>query len=253
MALRERVLGKYPNCIFCGGTTPASTVDHVPARTIFDLRDRPGGLEFPACEPCNRGARRDEQIAAMISRVYPDAGTDAAAAELDEIMQGILNNYPGLLEEIIPTFRMEKLARQKGGPEVGALKCDGPILHKAMTGFAAKIGFALHFEYTGRPVPADGAAGVRWFSNVQALDGDLPEDLIKLFGAPRTLRQGKKHVEDQFGYSSVGTESGSMTAHFATFRFSFAVCAFVGERKELVRGPPDARHATIYRPGWLKG
>jgi len=250
-SLRERVLRKHPNCIFCGGGIPASTIDHVPARAIFDLRDRPGGLEFPACEPCNHGARRDEQIAAMISRAYPDASA-VAADELDGIMQGITNNHPGLIEELTPSFRQEKLARQKGGPGVGALRCDGPILNRAMKRFAAKIGFALHFEYTGRPVPAGGAAGVRWFTNVQAIDGELPADLIQLFGEHRTLRQGSKHVEDQFGYASVGTPSGSMTAHFATFRVAFAVCAFIGERDDLVRAPPGAQHVTIYHPGWLK-
>src|SRR6266567_8895250 len=96
--LRDRVLAAYPNCIFCGGRISASTIDHVPPRAIFEGRNRPGGLEVPACEPCNSGARQDEQIAAMLSRAYPDATTEAGRQEFVRAMAGVCNNVPGLIE-----------------------------------------------------------------------------------------------------------------------------------------------------------
>lgn len=250
MLLRDRVLSRSPNCIYCGGVTPATTVDHVPPISIFDNRDRPSGLEFAACLPCNNGAGRDELVAAWISRAFPDPETPKGEQEIEDILRGVSNNWPGLLEELQPAFWQDKAARRSGG--AGALNCRGPILNNVMKRFAAKIGFALHFQQTGRPVPIGGGAGVWWMTNVQQLEGKMPTDLLALMSGPRTLRQGKKDVGAQFGYDSVSTETGSITAHFATFRFSFAVGAFVGDKEEDITPRPKADHVSVYKPGWLQ-
>lgn len=252
--LKDQVLAEYQHCIFCGGKTPASTVDHVPPRAIFDLRRRPRGLEFPACQPCNHGGRLDEMVAAMLSRIFPDPSAEAAKEEVQRLMQAVNNNSPGLLEEMMPSFRQKKLARRnqdklpQGG---GVLNCQGPLLNSAIHRFGAKVAYALHFRLTGKPVPPDGAACVWWLTNYQALQGDMPHQLLNMMGKPRTLRQGRWEVGDQFRYSSIGTEEGTMSAHFATFRFSFAVCAFVAEQAGKVRPPDDISHVTFHSPGWL--
>lgn len=49
----QRLLRVHPYCCFCGGTVPAVSLDHQPARIMFPDRLRPKGLEFPACETCN--------------------------------------------------------------------------------------------------------------------------------------------------------------------------------------------------------
>jgi len=108
------------------------------------------------------------------------------------------------------------------------------------------------FEHTKRPVPIGGAAAVWWFTNYQVVNDEMPKDLMSLFDEPRKLRQGKKEVSEQFGYDSKGTDSGSMTAHFASFRFSFAICAFVADDENLIRPPDGGPPVTFYRPGWLK-
>lgn len=43
-----------------------------------------------------------------------------------------------------------------------------------------------------------------------------------------------------------------MTAHFATFRFSFAVVAFVANDAEKIRLPGDTPNEIFFSPGWLK-
>src|SRR4051812_11544975 len=102
LKLREKILQQQPNCIYCGGQTPASTIDHMPPITIFDRRDRPQGLEFPACDGCNKGSRKIDQAVGFLSRIYPDAGMENDPEEMKQIIRAIRNNHAGLIEEMIP-------------------------------------------------------------------------------------------------------------------------------------------------------
>src|SRR5947208_16124188 len=38
---RERFFADHPTCCFCGGETPATTVDHIPSRNHFSERIAP--------------------------------------------------------------------------------------------------------------------------------------------------------------------------------------------------------------------
>jgi hypothetical protein len=46
------------------------------------------------------------------------------------------------------------------------VSADGPILNRHILPFAAKLGFALHFEMTGNAIPVAGGLKVMWFSNL---------------------------------------------------------------------------------------
>jgi hypothetical protein len=98
----------------------------------------------------------------------------------------------------------EKLARKRHGlsDDMHPLRADGPILSRHVLTFAAKLGFALHFETTHACIPPAGGAMVMWFSNLQALNGDIPQELFGLLPAPKSLQQGRKGVGNQFQYST---------------------------------------------------
>lgn len=250
-----QILQKNPHCIYCGGTEDATTIDHMPPIAMFENKHRPKGLEFPACEACNKGGSVDELAAAALSRVYPDPDTNKAEREVRNFWEAINNNCPGLLDEMKPGFRQEKLVRRLNGESSSsgsALNVAGPILNRAIHRFAAKIGYALHFELTEKPVPPGGAAYVWWYTNYQALKGGMPDELINILGAPQTLHQGRWEVSNQFTFASKATERGAMSVHLATFRFSFAVCAAVAENSDSLLPPENIRHVVSCRPGWLK-
>ena len=59
-------------------------------------------------------------------------------------------------------------------------------------------------------------------------------------------------VSDQFKYSSLATPDGLMSAHFATFRFSFAICAFASVDRSKVLPPGNVSHVITHSPGWLR-
>ena len=258
MKLRNKLLSEQPFCVFCGGKAKASTVDHLPARTFFRPRNRPQGLEFSACAPCNSGSRIDEMVASLISRAYPDAKSEAEKAELIKIVKGIRNNCPGILTELIPDREQEERAhrRMSSDPDFGgAMNAGGPLVRNILNRFAAKAGLALHYELTKEIVHETGGVCVWFYPNEALFAGNLPNDLIAMLGNPTTLRQGKKEVGDQFSYSSGVAADNNLSAHFATFRLSFAICAVVSNDFETVEKlslENKNNVVSIFRPGFLK-
>src|SRR5262249_6012766 len=92
--LLDQLRAEQPYCIYCGGGTLGDSVDHMPPRTIFDLRHRPKGLEFLACSACNTGGKKAEQIAGFLSRLlYPTPRTGKVDLELRKIFKQMINNH----------------------------------------------------------------------------------------------------------------------------------------------------------------
>jgi hypothetical protein len=197
------LLANAKGCIYCAGANAATTIEHMPPRSIFEGKHRPKGLEFPACEECNNSTSHSDLVAAMLARLWPNADTATGRKDITKILRAVANNVPAILPEMYVGQAGEKLARKRHNiPDDGhPLRADGPLLTKHIETFAAKLGFALHYEVTGSWVPAGGGVQVMWFSNVQALNGQIPDSLFTMLRAQLTLRQGEKSVEDQFQYS----------------------------------------------------
>ena len=136
------------------------------------------------------------------------------------------NNVPGLLEEMHIGPAGQKLALKtlpvpQGG---GVARANGPLVTKHMLVFGAKLGFALHYETLGNPVPPAGGVQPRWFSNSQAATGEIPKSLLALL--PRTmhtLKQGSREVSEQFQYVWALTPERQHTLFYAVFHQSFAI------------------------------
>ena len=133
----------------------------------------------------------------------------------------------------------------------GVLRVDGPILNKHIDVFGAKLGLALHFEAHGSAVPPTGGVQPMFFTNVSALRGELPNEIFGLLPTPRTLKQGKREVGDQFQYSWALTEEKRHSVFYATFRQSFAIAAVTAlDRSEFLERNADKYPITI--PGAFK-
>jgi hypothetical protein len=213
------ILERYPHCVFCGGSNRATTAEHTPPLMMFRRRQRPNELVFPSCKPCNNGTSHSDLVASFLGRSYPEATSktdrDDDLRDYKMILQAIKNNIPGLLQEM-----------ERGiADETPLLKVDGPIVTSHMQVFGAKLGVALHFELFGCPVPLTGGVLPRWFSNVQAMRGEIPTSLLNILPGLRTMRQGRKDVSDQFQYTWVPTDEGQHTLFYAVFRQSFAIAA----------------------------
>lgn len=248
----QRIREDQPNCIFCGGDTPSETVEHYPPRSIFDGKHRPKGMEFGACKECNEASREADLVVAMLSRMMPDSKTEAGRAEVRKLIRSVLQ-IPGFADEVQPErdqlgtlIRHRDIAAQL--PSWNFLRVDGPIVARSMTIFGAKLGLALHTATTSRILSAGGAVTVRWYSNLNAYQGELPNEFLAICGPGRTLRQGDFEVGEQFRVASVVPDDsgGSMSGHFATFRQSFGVLMFATEK------PNGVLKGWSVSPGFLK-
>lgn len=179
--------------------------------------------------------------------MFPDPKTDQQKLDVAESIRAFHHNFPMLVAELgrgSPYSHVD-------GEETFGLNARGPILNSAMLHFAARLGFALHEQTTGRMVGNKGAAFVKWYSNAQAFEGRLPQDLFRVLGPNLTLRQGRLHVGDQFAYSVAHPHDHSVYGYWASFRAAFAVLAFVSDAdaSSLDAAPLEG----LFKPGFLRG
>jgi hypothetical protein len=238
-------------CIYCGGVEQGTTVDHMPPIGIFDGRQRPKGLEFLACAACNGGARADEMVAGLLGRLRLEAGSPTQQLDFQRALAAVRNNAPEILLEMRPSNRQHRHVRSDSRFPSGAMpiNASGPLLNRAMNRFGAKLGLALHHRITGQIVPPSGAVRTRWYANADAITGRFPADALAFLGPPETLKQGKLTVGDQFQFASQAANDGPMSVHQATFRFSFAIVAFVSHDTADLG---DTIEGQLWRPGFLR-
>ena len=234
--------------VYCGGTTPIETIEHIPPISMFDHRFRPEGLEFGACYACNHNSRFDDMALAVVSRSFPDPIGNALMEEARRHIAGLVNNWPELSLEMLPSPRQVQMAQTTDGV-VGALDARGPLLNRAMERVGLRLGLAVHFEQTGLIVPQAGGVLVRWYTNYQERVGRFPEDLLRPLGPPQTLRTGKRNAEGQFEFSSLSMTEGGMSAHLSRFRQSFVIVSLVTMDRALL---PDEGIAPLMLPGALR-
>jgi hypothetical protein len=124
------VLNAYPWCIYCGGQNPATTVEHMPPRMMFLGKQRPKGLEFPTCNPCNHGTSHADLVASLLGRTFPDPQSQQGQNDVKKLLSAVSNNIPGLLQEMYVGKAGQKIARRSiPKMPVGAavLRANGPL------------------------------------------------------------------------------------------------------------------------------
>jgi hypothetical protein len=248
----DKFILDHPYCCYCGGSTPATTLDHVPSRQTFLLKYRPQGLEVPACKKCQGITKGHELVTALVTRVYPDVGSKAEWEDLKKLCKGIRRNMPLLLDELQPSwlqqydYRQEKAILPTG---VGILNVSGPRVNESMHLVGVKLCLALHYYHLGSIVPKTAGIAVKWYTNQQQLKGAIPQELSSLFTSHHTLKQGRWNVKDQFEYSWAATENRQQSAYFAGFRQSFAIAGFTCHDWTTLPTPPVME---IYAPGFLR-
>ncbi|MBC8337428.1 MAG: hypothetical protein H8E39_01925 [Alphaproteobacteria bacterium] len=233
----KRFIIDHPICCFCGGGTPATTRDHVPAKVIFDGKHRPKGLEVPACVQCQEYSKKHELVAAMVARFFPDSTTSLQGKEIKKLFRRADKAVPGLLDEMKPSLKQKSRISefQKKEPNAAhVLNLGGPLVNASLDIFAIKMTCALHYGMTKNIIPIDGAISIRVFSNVDALNGEIPHALINVLGSENTLKQGTWSVSNQFSYSYAITDTKAYGVYFSTFRRSFAVLGLVWDNINIV-------------------
>ena len=232
---------EQPWCVYCGQTTPGTSVDHMPPITIFDNRRRRREWSISHAKLVTQVAGHSIYSRASSAACIPTQTLQRHvkklpkhSADFETITRHCLTNWSPRQNKKRKHSRPSRRFQTLGG----ALAI-GPGMRTLLAQFAGRVGLALHYELCRQIVPPSGAVLVRIFTNASLIDGEFPTDFVDMLGAPQTLRQGSMSVEDQFNYASRALEDMSMSAHIATFRMSFAVQAFVARDSSALSPPPN--------------
>jgi hypothetical protein len=249
-----RMLAEQPWCIYCGGETPGSSVDHMPPIAVCDDRLRPVGMEFIACKECHDGTRKTDQVAGLFCRVYPNSTSPTARQEIAKIFAGLRNNQPEVFNELRPTRRQLQFVRSATGvmADGGGAFNVGDNTNERIMQFGARAALALHYHLTGNIVPKTGLVWVVWHTNEQLIMGDFPEAFAAYLPPHQTLRAGHNTLEGQFDFSSRITDDNRMSAHMMTFRLSFAIQAAVALDAADFAASRAKKPELFFEPGFLR-
>lgn len=242
----EKLIAQQPDCTYCAGASKSTTRDHSPPITIFRLRDRPKGLEFGACAECHEGTRKMDLVVSVASRFQLDRSSQADKDELETLMREFTRRFPNLAGE----FEDFQPILDGGRTVAYAVDIRDAHINIVMETFAARTAFSLFREIAGRALPANGAVAIRWFSNADAMSGNIPADFLKLLGNPATLKSGTKDMSSQFTYQFRALPNNEAMVFFVTFRTSFAFAAFAASDEKMIDSAPKEK---LFRPGFLKG
>ncbi|MDT4290176.1 hypothetical protein RO575_11455 [Methylomonas sp. MO1] len=251
---KQQFLTSNPVCCFCGGVSPSEEPDHVPSRAFFTNRQWPEGYEFPACVTCNRASRHDEQVVAMLSRLYPESSNSADSAAIEKLMVAVSRNYPEVMEEMLPTLRQKRNAAKKYKLELqpGQTHADlpllsvrGPLVNSAIHSFSRKLFCALYYKHAGQVLKSSGGIAVLWFSNLQIDEDKIPRELGNVLSGFPKLERSRTNLDDQFFYRWAIADTKEVAVFLAFFRRSFAILGYVHQQADRFELPLGA---TIIRP-----
>jgi hypothetical protein len=184
----------------------------------------------------------DEQVCNFLARCY-SVGEHFSRPEFNAALTGLINNHPGILEELAPGFlETGRFPARLGLPVV---KIDGPQVRRAVQNYARKLFSALHYKDTGRILPHAGGIAWSWWTNAEPFE--FPPDFVSRFrGVPALTRQ-KDVLVDQFRYRFTVTEDGEHGMYLVAFRRAFNMVGIVAfDRFFLMTNKPP--EAVILRP-----
>jgi hypothetical protein len=223
---RAAILARSSRCIFC--LSEPTTIEHMPPICMFPSRDRPSGMEYPACQTCNEGSRAADAAAAFFARLSPTTVTPPLELqEAHKYFRTLMSLAPGFSDEFL---REEKsiIVMSKGKDPIFTPKrqliLDGPIVNGLLRAFSVKVGMALFFEHTGNPLPADGVVYTKHYLN-SGLTRNEVKALLPVLPGGGQLKQGKKLSGIYFNYR-FNTDEREMLAALVAFNDNFFVRIF---------------------------
>lgn len=235
---RKRFFAAHPICCFCGGSTPAETQDHIPARGLFLGRLWPEGYVFPACVVCNNESSRDELLLAWLVRIRLGEYDIEAEKDFERASIDLARGAPDVWAAIRVHGRAEsrRFLKESLLPQaipgvtdvVYSFDVPKPMM-EAANRYARKLGKALHYFHTGRIVPVDAVVKARVFSNAAAMGPAFPEQVFTVLTQQALIQRAKTSLKEQFDYRFAVVEAGEATAFVVTFGQSTVIVAAVFE------------------------
>ncbi len=232
-AMKAAFFAENPYCIFCGGSTPATTKEHCPPKALFQNKECPEGYIFPACQACNRGTSDDDALIGMLGRMNPFSEENNLDGKVPGLIMNANHQHPGLVSDMLDLSPVQarKAARELNIPRPAGLtyQQSGIVnvtdhMDHSVSVFAKKLSKALYFKATGKIFPSDGEIQLSWFTNVDFFrHGTFPTlDAFKDINAVKPkLERNRKDLSNQFDYRFTVSADGKLCLLRAVFGKAF--------------------------------
>ncbi|MEG8021342.1 hypothetical protein [Sphingomonas aerolata] len=224
----------------------------MPPKAMFRKKLRLSGLEFACCEQCNFGTRATDVVAAFFSRLSTTNDVeDWRVKEAYNFIGGVAQLAPGVIREIFGRRHQRQWFMQPSGlvERVQRIQADGPVVNAMLTVFAAKLGMAFYREHVGSPLPLEGGVYTQFYLNQGLADADASR-MLKIMPVHDTLKQGKLHSNEQFGYR-YNCDERSIFAALIGFHSSLHFRTIVMTDTEPYRFLLGEYNVDLVRPGEL--
>ena len=250
---RQIFLKTHPDCVYCGAG--ATTSDHCPPRSFFHGRHWPETYEFPACAPCNEGARLDEQALAVLTRSkLTETGNKADREEWEGLVHGVKNNQPHVVAEWQSFSRNEvkRHLRRVFGSEGDLRRREGwgiihlgPLTQTMMTRFMIKLAKALYYRHNNHIF--DGVIYTHHIDRMsQNANPEYFQSILGMAPALPEIERNRKSLTSQFDYRF--NHSPEHRVLYAVVQFSeqyiFQLIAISREMDTQLLGGPSRRRKT---------
>lgn len=238
-ARRAEILAAHPNCCFCEGSRPATTIDHVPARICFLGKEGPEDFEFSACSDCNNLSGISEVVTALYIRMAEWDQRNQSNRDLDKLISAVANNAPDCLPQFdVSANRKRQLLRDRLGrlppgmllEELPAISVPPPV-GRHFEIFARKLIAAVHFKNTGLILGADHDLfyAIDQVGTVQA-KGWL-DFAITRFGPGIAAGRRNKDLRNQFVFNHAYNAAHGFSGLYAQFGLSFCFFCIAAPKK----------------------
>ena len=203
MSGNQKFLEAHPWCCLCGGSVPATTIEHAPPKVFFINKVVPAATHrMPACERCNNGSGAADQVAALVALIQATVHREVPDAYMDKLIRGVRNNARSAFDAIANGASSDVPLRVNGNVDVFAkVEIDPRIFPEWLNPWAAKQAYALYYLHSdGRILPPTSRVMVQWFTNDHVVDELSPDELLAALPNYGELRQGTKNSELQYSY-----------------------------------------------------
>lgn len=201
---KQRLLIEHPYCCFCGGSVRSTSEDHIPPKACFPSGMHPEGFEFPACEACNQGTRKYDDIFGFYTMALDYDNSNLDEKTFNARIRGLINNYP----EALPKFELtanEKrrklrsmgIERQPGNflSDFGIFKTT-PDLERSMNIAIRKLTCATYYKEVGKPLTTQHTVTGTWLQGNDAKRAPLLQHFDELLPE---YRQPQRHSVRNYG------------------------------------------------------
>lgn len=254
----QELISNQPFCIFCGGSSAATTTEHCPPRSLFLNRNWPEGYEFPACTECNRGTSHDDAVVAMMARMSPD-NSGNKDGQLQRVVRGVMQKIPDLPQKLrTSASEARKLNREIGvEPPPGMTHRDMGValipdeFFPAVNRFSNKLARAAYYKETGKIFPTHGCILMNWSTNATWIKHGTNvvfDILSSIPGSIPKMERARKSLHDQFSYK-VSLEGDRLMILQAQFSYSFSLAIFASSVPGQLEAIAESIHEKTSRDG----